>query len=116
MHPPGLCITSLELAVFTRTMRGKDQVMYHGQPFILEREIPLKNGQSKRVWRCNQWWSGKCRARLFTIDSCVWPLKQEHTHIGVVTRKKRVRRITPKVGQVEIQSPTLQIADMHSLQ
>lgn len=70
-------------------MRGKDQVIYHGQPFILDKDIRLKDGALKRVWRCNQWWSGKCRARIFTVGLQVFPLKREHTHLEVVMRKKR---------------------------
>lgn len=81
-----------ELAVFSQTMRGKDQVIYHGQPFILDKDIVLRSGEKKRVWRCNQWWSGKCRARIFTVGDHVWPLKNEHTHTEVIRRKKRVAR------------------------
>lgn len=114
--PSGLCLCCLsspktcvdltltsspsEVAIFTRTMRGKDQVNYHGQPFILERDIKLKNGVMKRVWRCNQWWSGKCRARIFTMGIYVWTLRSDHTHEGVITRKKRLCRAkaAPLVG------------------
>lgn len=90
-----LYFSGAELAVFMQTTRGKDQVIYHGQPFILDKDITLKSGRKKRVWRCNQWWSGKCRARIFTVGDHVWPLKNEHTHADVITRKKRVAR--PKV-------------------
>lgn len=79
-----------EVAVFTRTMRDKDQVIYHGQPYILDKEVPLKSGSLKRIWRCNQWWRQKCRARIYTVGGSVWPMKNLHTHQDVVKRKKRV--------------------------
>lgn len=82
----------LDRVIFTRTMRGKEQVIFHGQPFIQDKEVQLKGGITKRIWRCNQWWSGKCRARISTINDAVTILKDEHTHSEVVMRKKRAVR------------------------
>ena len=77
-------------------MRGKAQVNYHGQPFILDKDVQLKNGVVKRIWRCNRWWSSKCRARIFTLGPYVWPLKNEHTHEDAIRRKKRVPKAKDK--------------------
>ncbi|GAB0086323.1 FLYWCH-type domain-containing protein [Sergentomyia squamirostris] len=41
-------------------MRGKDQVIYMGQPFIFDKYVQLTTGVQKKVWRCNQWWSQRC--------------------------------------------------------
>lgn len=87
-----VCSSDVEVAVFSRTMRGKDQVIYHGQPYILDKEVTLSNGRLKRIWRCNQWWQKKCRARLFTVDGLIWPMKNEHTHADVIKRKQRTVR------------------------
>ena len=79
------------VAVFTQTMRGKEQLLYLGQPFIFEKKM-LVSGQEKRIWRCNQWWNQKCRARVYTIGSIVTPLNKFHTHSEIVKRKRRTTK------------------------
>ncbi|XP_052889312.1 modifier of mdg4-like isoform X19 [Anopheles moucheti] len=78
------------LAVFTKTMRGKEQLLYMGQPFVFEKLVLTHLGQSKKIWRCNQWWNQKCRARVYTIDRQITPLNGYHTHSEIVKRKQRV--------------------------
>lgn len=65
--------------------------------------MKMKYGGEKRYWRCNQWWSRKCRARVYTVGDEVFPLKAEHTHTDVGTRKKREKRQKPvvEVGEGE---------------
>lgn len=79
-------------AVYTQTTRGKEQLLFQGQPFIYEKRIQLTNGQFKRLWRCNQWWNKKCRARVYTIENRVTPLNKYHTHQEIIHRKKRVSK------------------------
>ncbi|XP_053667387.1 uncharacterized protein LOC128717110 [Anopheles marshallii] len=89
----GDCSDSDEtLAVFTKTMRGKEQLLYMGQPFVFEKLVLTHSGQSKKIWRCNQWWNQKCRARVYTIDRQITPLNGYHTHAEIVKRKQRVVR------------------------
>ncbi|XP_041765360.1 uncharacterized protein LOC121590061 [Anopheles merus] len=78
------------VAVFSRTMRGKEQLVYKGQPFVFEKLVLTTGGQSKKIWRCNQWWNQKCRARVYTIDDHITPLNRYHTHSDIVKRKQRV--------------------------
>lgn len=42
-------------ASYSQTTRGKDQLLFCGQPFIYEKCIRLQSGESKKLWRCNQW-------------------------------------------------------------
>uniref|UniRef100_A0A4Y0APV2 BTB domain-containing protein n=1 Tax=Anopheles funestus TaxID=62324 RepID=A0A4Y0APV2_ANOFN len=82
------------LAVFSTTMRGKEQLIYLGQPFVFEKLVLMPSGQSKKIWRCNQWWNQKCRARVYTIDRQITPLNGYHTHTDIVKRKQRVVKRT----------------------
>lgn len=50
-------------AVFSQTTRGKEQLLFCGQPFIYEKSIRLPNGQMKKLWRCNQW----CVSYIFRL-------------------------------------------------
>ncbi|XP_059611358.1 modifier of mdg4-like isoform X16 [Phlebotomus argentipes] len=79
-------------AIYERTMRGKDQVIYMGQPFIFDKYVQLSNGIEKRIWRCNQWWNKKCRARIYTIGDLVTPINKLHTHADIIKRKKRTTK------------------------
>lgn len=79
-------------AIYERTMRGKDQVIYMGQPFIFDKYVQLTNGIEKRIWRCNQWWNKKCRARIYTIGDLVTPINKLHTHADIIKRKKRTTK------------------------
>ncbi|XP_035777049.1 modifier of mdg4-like isoform X29 [Anopheles albimanus] len=78
------------VAIFSTTMRGKQQLLYHGQPFVFEKEVPQGSAEPKQIWRCNQWWNQKCRARVYTIAKLVTPLNGYHTHSDIVKRKQRV--------------------------
>ncbi|XP_049532486.1 modifier of mdg4-like isoform X22 [Anopheles darlingi] len=80
------------VAIFSTTMRGKQQLLYHGQPFVFEKSVPSQEGpgEPKKIWRCNQWWNQKCRARVYTIAKRVTPLNGFHTHRDIVKRKQRV--------------------------
>lgn len=73
-------------------MRGKDQLLYLGQPFILEKCKKLSGEQTKKIWRCNQWWSQKCRARVYTIGNTITTLNRFHTHEEIIKRKKRMTK------------------------
>lgn len=42
-------------AVYTQTTRGKEQLIFCGQPFIYEKSLRLPTGETKKLWRCNQW-------------------------------------------------------------
>ncbi|XP_055304403.1 modifier of mdg4-like isoform X7 [Sitodiplosis mosellana] len=77
-------------AVYAQTTRGKEQLIFCGQPFIYEKSIRLPSGQMKKLWRCNQWWNKKCRARVFTIGETITILQKFHTHEEIIHRKKRV--------------------------
>lgn len=79
-------------AEFTTTTRGREQLIFCGQPFIYEKGISLANGGQKKLWRCNQWWNKRCRARVYTIADVVTPLNKYHTHEDIIKRKKRVSR------------------------
>lgn len=89
-------------AEFSQTTRGRDQLIFCGQPFIYEKGITLPNGTYKKLWRCNQWWNKKCRARVFTIDDTVTPLNKYHTHEDIIRRKKRVSRKTKLTEYIEV--------------
>lgn len=79
-------------AVFTHTTRGREQLIFTGQPYVYEKRNILPNGDEKRLWRCNQWWNNKCRARVFTINDRVHILNRFHTHEEIIKRKKRVAK------------------------
>lgn len=79
-------------AQFTRTTRGRDQLIFCGQPFVYEKLAIMANGEPKKLWRCNQWWNKRCRARVYTIGETVTPLNKYHTHQEIIKRKKRVSR------------------------
>lgn len=85
------------IAIFTTTMRGKEQLLYLGQPFVFEKLVVTSTAQSKKIWRCNQWWNQKCRARVYTIGNLITPLNRYHTHSDIVKRKRRVtkKKIVP---------------------
>uniref|UniRef100_A0A182NKW8 BEN domain-containing protein n=1 Tax=Anopheles dirus TaxID=7168 RepID=A0A182NKW8_9DIPT len=78
------------VAVFSTTMRGKEQLLYMGQPFVFEKLVLTGTGERKKIWRCNQWWNQKCRARVYTVDRLITPLNRYHTHKDIVRRKQRV--------------------------
>ncbi|XP_035900365.1 modifier of mdg4-like isoform X2 [Anopheles stephensi] len=84
--------TDETVAVFAKTMRGKEQLIYMGQPFVFEKLVLTHGSESKKIWRCNQWWNQRCRARVYTIDRQVTPLNRYHTHVDIVKRKQRVVR------------------------
>lgn len=72
-----------EIAVFQSTIRGRQQLVYMGQPYVFE-----KSTGDRKVWRCNQWWNArKCRARAYTIGNFVRPIQKYHTHEEIVHRK-----------------------------
>lgn len=93
-------------AQFSQTTRGRDQLIFCGQPFIYEKGITLANGTIKKLWRCNQWWNKRCRARMYTIDDAVTPLNKYHTHEDIIRRKKRVSRRKSAVDIVKESIPT----------
>lgn len=101
-----------EQAVYSTTCRGRIQLIYCGQPFNFERTSLLHNGEEKTYWRCNQWWSQKCRSRLYTQNHIIVPLNKQHKHNGVVNRpKKKAKKCTKSVehtGSVE-SGPTYKI-------
>lgn len=72
-------------------MRGKDQLLYLGQPFIFEKNVKSQCYE-KKIWRCNQWWNQKCRARVYTIENLITPINKFHTHEDVITRKQRTKK------------------------
>lgn len=75
-------------------MRGKIQLIYQGQPFVLEKVI-TKGDNERKIWRCNQWWNEKCRARVFTVNNIITPLNRFHTHEDIIRRKPRTKK--PKI-------------------
>lgn len=79
-------------AIFSHTTRGREQLLFCGQPFIYEKCITLPSGDLKKLWRCNQWWNKKCRARVYTVNDHITPLNKYHTHEDIIKRKKRVSR------------------------
>ncbi|XP_052567428.1 uncharacterized protein LOC128093746 [Culex pipiens pallens] len=74
------------------TMRGKEQLLYLGQPFVFEKLVVTPTAEPKKIWRCNQWWNQKCRARVYTIGNVITPLNRYHTHSDIVKRKRRVTK------------------------
>ena len=94
------CVFHIERAIFTQTIRGKEKVVYRGQPFAMDATVRMSNGRQKRTWRCSQWWSEKCRARIYTIGDLVFPMKKEHTHQDIIIRKQRAdRKIKHRVAR-----------------
>lgn len=73
-------------------MRGKEQLLYLGQPFVFEKLVITQNAIPKKIWRCNQWWNQKCRARVYTIENVITPLNRYHTHSDIIKRKRRVTK------------------------
>lgn len=73
-------------------MRGKEQLLYLGQPFVFEKLVVMQNSTAKKIWRCNQWWNQKCRARVYTIGNVITPLNRYHTHSDIIKRKRRVTK------------------------
>lgn len=61
----------------------------------------LVSGQEKKLWRCNQWWNKRCRARVFTIGGTVTPLNKYHTHQEIIKRKKREARKPQAKGDAQ---------------
>lgn len=93
-------------AIFSQTTRGKQQLLFCGQPFIYEKRVLLRDGIEKKLWRCNQWWNRRCRARVFTIGDAITPLNKYHTHEDIIRRKKRiVKKKTEPVEQVDEATP-----------
>lgn len=43
-------------AVYTQTTRGKEQLLFCGYPFIYEKSMRLPTNETKKIWRCNQWY------------------------------------------------------------
>lgn len=81
------------IARYSQTTRGKTQLLYLGQPFVFEKNVKGNNNQvEKKIWRCNQWWNEKCRARVYTLDDRITPLNRFHTHLHVINRKPRVSK------------------------
>lgn len=64
-------------AVFTQTTRGKDQLLYCGQPYVYEKRIMLPDGQLKRLWRCNQWYENRNPIQIPVHNSHVLYLQVE---------------------------------------
>lgn len=56
-HDPMCGVRNLDeyKAVYSQTTRGKEQLIFCGQPFIYEKSVRMPNGQMKKFWRCNQW-------------------------------------------------------------
>lgn len=73
-------------------MRGKVQLIYLGQPFIFEKSKIHHADGERKIWRCNQWWSQKCRARVYTVGNQIKPLNKFHTHEDIVQRKQRITK------------------------
>lgn len=86
-------------AEFAHTTRGREQLIFLGQPFVYEKQNTLPNGEIKKLWRCNQWWNKRCRARVFTINNIVSILNKYHTHEEIIKRKKRVAKKKDKSNQ-----------------
>lgn len=81
------------IARYSQTTRGKTQLLYLGQPFVFEKDVKGQNNKlEKKIWRCNQWWNEKCRARVYTINHRITPLNKFHTHSHVINRKPRVSK------------------------
>lgn len=79
-------------AIFSHTTRGREQLVFCGQPFVYEKQNTLPNGDVKKLWRCNQWWNKRCRARVYTVNNVVSTLNKYHTHEEIIKRKKRVSK------------------------
>lgn len=43
-------------AIYSQTTRGKEQLLFCGQPFIYEKSVRMPSGEMKKFWRCNQWY------------------------------------------------------------
>lgn len=89
------------IARYSQTTRGKIQLLYLGQPFVFEKDVKGHNEEVlRKIWRCNQWWNEKCRARVYTIGDNITPLNKFHTHAHVINRKPRVSKkkllVSPK--------------------
>lgn len=81
------------IARYSQTTRGKTQLLYLGQPFVFEKDVKGSNNKVERkIWRCNQWWNEKCRARVYTLNERITPLNKFHTHSHVINRKPRVSK------------------------
>lgn len=81
------------IARYSQTTRGKTQLLYLGQPFVFEKDVKGNNNKVERkIWRCNQWWNEKCRARVFTLNERITALNKFHTHSHVINRKPRVSK------------------------
>lgn len=81
------------LARYALTTRGRPSLLYLGQPFVFEKEIKgTNNSVERKVWRCNQWWNEKCRARVYTMNDRITPMNKFHTHSHVINRKPRVSK------------------------
>lgn len=81
------------IARYSQTTRGKTQLLYLGQPFVFEKDVKGHNNVVERkIWRCNQWWNEKCRARVYTVDDRITPLNKFHTHSHVINRKPRINK------------------------
>lgn len=67
-----------------------------GQPFVFEKDKKGNNEETvKKIWRCNQWWNEKCRARVYTVGDRITPLNKFHTHSHVINRKPRKSKKDP---------------------
>lgn len=59
---------------------------------MFEKDVKQNNKVERKIWRCNQWWNEKCRARVYTINHRITPLNKFHTHSHVINRKPRVSK------------------------
>jgi FLYWCH zinc finger domain len=89
------------IARYSQTTRGKTQLLYLGQPFVFEKDVKgQSNKVEKKIWRCNQWWNEKCRARVYTVSDRITPLNKFHTHSHVINRKPRVSKARKTIEMI----------------
>lgn len=69
-----LCHLEEYKAVYSQTTRGKEQLIFCGQPFIYEKSVRMPNGQMKKFWRCNQWCDSLLFPRLNSHSMCEFPI------------------------------------------
>ncbi|KAG5672372.1 hypothetical protein PVAND_002504 [Polypedilum vanderplanki] len=95
------------IARYSQTTRGKTQLLYLNQPFIKEKDVKGPNNTVERIiWRCNQWWNEKCRARVYTSNDRITPLNKFHTHSHVINRKPQYEVIGVAATKFPIISST----------
>ncbi|QQP58582.1 Uncharacterized protein FKW44_003950 [Caligus rogercresseyi] len=73
---------------FVNSSRGNKKLFENGHSYIREREV----GQ-KTIWKCDQYFSLFCRARVHTNTDTIVKVVGQHNHAGNIAKVEAIRAI-----------------------